>query len=466
MNFNIILKHITSTSKISLSQYQHSIHTTTNNFARTVSKTKLTFKEAAHPSLIAKQTLVKNKKVKKELPKTFTELNLRSEIVDALTNIDIVQPSQIQALAIPKIVFGDNVCLAAETGSGKTLTYLAPIFHLLKQEETILKIFSKKTSPRAIILVPTAELCVQVLSVAKSLTHIAKLRAIAIYKGMPGVKLKAALRTPFDILISTPMTLFLHKKYNTVSLKDVSYVVFDELDTLFDRSFRGINYFLLKSLNIRSSADSEEGVQAIVAGASLASDVKKEILAQIPDIEFIRSDGLHKVLPHVEQRFYRCLPGEKESTILNLLKNNTRLKTIIFCNTVSSVEWLFHHLTTNNYNVTKLHGGLPDNERHSIIDKFQSDQDNILISTDIASRGIDTIYVKHVVMFDFPSRPLDYLHRVGRTGRLNPLHVEGKRLYYKVSVLVVKHRDIRLAEQLKAASRRKQALDIYSSGWK
>ena len=465
MNFNVILKHITYTSKTSLSQYQH-VHTTTSNFGRTVSKTKLTFKEAAHPSLTAKQIIVKNKRVKTELPKNFTELNLRSEVVDALTNLDIVQPSQIQALAIPRIILGDNVCIAAETGSGKTLTYLAPIFHLLKQEETILNIFSKKTRPRAIILVPTAELCLQVLAVAKSLAHVAKMRAIAIYKGMSGVKLKTAFETPFDILISTPMTLFLHKKHDTVNLKDVSYVVFDELDTLFDRSFRGINYFLLKSLNIRSSAQSEEGVQAIVAGASLASDIKKEILAQIPDMEFIRSDGLHKVLPHVEQRFYRCLPGQKESTILNLLKNNTRLKTIIFCNTVSSVEWLFHHLTTNNYNVTKLHGGLPDNERHSIIDKFRSDESSILISTDIASRGIDTIYVRHVVMFDFPSRPLDYLHRVGRTGRLDPLHVKGKRLYYKVSVLVVKHRDIRLAEQLKTASRRKQALDIYSSGWK
>ena len=114
----------------------------------------------------------------------------------------------------------------------------------------------------------------------------------------------------------------------------------------------------------------------------------------------------------------------------------------------------------------KLHGDMPDDERHSIIEKFQTGEDNILISTDITSRGIDTINVRHVIMFDFPSRPLDYLHRIGRTGRLNHLHVEGKRLYYKVSVFVVKHRDIRLAELLKAASRKKKPLDIYSSGWK
>ena len=243
MSYKTLAKHITYKSRIPLSHYQRSIHTSVCNFARTVSKTKLTFKESTHPSLIPKQVVVKNKKFKKELPNTFSELNLRPDVVEALNNIDITQPSQIQALAIPKIVEGDNVCLAAETGSGKTLTYLAPIFHLLKQEETILKIQSRSTRPRAIILLPTAELCIQVLAVAKSLSHVAKLRTIAIYKGMSGLKVKSAFQTPFDILISTPMTLFLHRKYKTISMDDVSYVVFDELDTLFDRSFRGIKLF-------------------------------------------------------------------------------------------------------------------------------------------------------------------------------------------------------------------------------
>ena len=451
--------------RLTFSNYRH-IHTTVYNPLRNVSKTKVTFKEAAHPSLNPKQIIVKNKKFRTKLPDNFSELNLRSEIVQALTNIDITRPSQIQALAIPKIIAGGNVCLAAETGSGKTVTYLAPIFHLLKQEETILNIKSLLARPRAVILLPTAELCTQVLAVAKSLSHIAKLRSIAIYKGMPGIKLKKSIETPFDILISTPMTLFLHRKYKTINLQDLSYIVLDELDTLFDRSFRGINFLLLKSLNIRCGANSEEGVQAVVAGASLAKEIKKEILIHIPDIDFIRSDGLHKVLPHVEQRFYRCLPGEKEATILNIMKNNVRLKTLIFCNTIVSVEWLYHNLTKNNYNVMKLHGGLPDEQRKTIIQEFKNGENNTLISTDITSRGIDTIDVKHVIMFDFPSRPLDYLHRVGRTGRLNLLHVEGKRLYYKVSVLVVKHRDIRLAEQLKTASRKRTPLDIYSSGWK
>ena len=466
MNYNAALRYSIVINRFRITSNYKQIHTTVYDLLRNVSKTKVTFKEAAHPSLNAKQVVIKNKKFKTKLPNNFGELKLRSEIVQALTNINITQPSQIQALAIPKIVEGDNVCLAAETGSGKTITYLAPIFHLLKQEETVLNIKSLLKRPRAIILLPTAELCVQVLAVAKSLSHIAKLRSIAIYKGMSGVKLKQSIETPFDILISTPMTLFLHRKYKTVDLQDVSYVVFDELDTLFDRSFRGINYFILKSLNIRSSADSEEGVQVVAAGASLAKDIKKEIITHIPNIQFIRSDGLHKVLPHVEQRFYRCLPGEKEAAILSIIKNNLRLKTLIFCNTIVSVEWLYHNLTANNYCVMKLHGGLPDEERKSVIEKFQSEEENILISTDITSRGIDTINVKHVVMFDFPSRPLDYLHRVGRTGRLNQLHVEGKRLYYKVSVLVVKHRDIRLAEQLKSASRNRRALEIYSSGWK
>ena len=465
MNYSAIVRYSIANNRMTFSINKH-IHTTVYNALRSVSKTKVTFKEAAHPSLNPKQVVIKNKKFKTKLPDNFSELNLRPEIVHALTNIDITQPSQIQALAIPKIVAGDNVCLAAETGSGKTITYLAPLFHLLKQEETILNIRSLLTRPRAIILLPTAELCIQVLAVAKSLSHIAKLRAIAIYKGMPGVRLKKSIETPFDIVISTPMTLFLHRKYKTIDLQDVSYIVLDELDTLFDRSFRGINYFIMKSLNIRSNPNSEEGVQAVVAGASLSKEIKQEILTHIPSIEFICSDGLHKVLPHVEQRFYRCLPGEKETTILNILKNNVRLKTLIFCNTIVSVEWLYHNLTKNNYSVMKLHGGLPDEERKTIIGKFQTEEENILISTDITSRGIDTINVKHVVMFDFPSRPLDYLHRVGRTGRLNHLHVEGKRLYYKVSVLVVKHRDMRLAEQLKSASRKKRPLSIYSSGWK
>ena len=471
LRFNIVMSRILSFNCKISNQYlpKYLLHTSTSESSqytsKNVSKTHVTH-DAAHPSLQPLKIRKSNKEFESKALTDFMEFDLRKDVLDALTKIEVIRPSQIQALAIPRIIEGRNVCIAAETGSGKTLAYLAPIIHLLKQEQTILNVETRVSRPRALILVPTAELCIQVLAVAKSLAHTTKFRARAIYKGLPGVKLKSALESPNEILISTPMTLFLQKKYNNISLEDLAYLVFDEHDTLFDSSFLGINEIILKSLNLRTSPLSEEGIQVVVAGASLSTYVKKRIVSQIPEVEFIQSEGLHKVLPHVEQRFYRCLPGDKEKTILKVISNNSNLKTLIFCNTIDSVEWLGHHLSQNNISTLQIHGGLPDIERSRIIKEFQTEENRILVGTDILSRGIDTATVKHVIMFDFPSQPIDYLHRVGRTGRLNPLHVEGKIQYYKVSALVVKKRDVKLTEDMKRASRKGKPLDLYSKGWK
>ncbi|CAO3687993.1 unnamed protein product [Umbelopsis ramanniana] len=359
---------------------------------------------------------------------SFNELGLRPQVLNAaltgpLKDVEDPQPTEIQALAIPKILhassFRQFLC-AAETGSGKTLAYLLPTMHELKIQEEKNPRIRRLDHPRAIILVPTRELVTQVLRTCKSLSHVAKLRAEQLTSRLSRSRLVDSLASsPIDILVTTPTSLLSHVEDGTLSMADVSHLIIDEADTLFDSGWGDECKQVLDTLNkIAEHRHLEQKV--IIVSATLPRSLVK-----------ITTPSLHKSLPNLKQSFVDLtrFKGNRQIGLLEVLKKNIKdEKTLIFCNTKKSVELTHRFLQSKGIEALALYKDAPMSREETLRnfslptnatdgEEATDERNNMLISTDIASRGVDTTFVNHVILYDFPSSVIDYLHRVGRTAR-------------------------------------------------
>ncbi|CAG8433540.1 6293_t:CDS:1 [Diversispora eburnea] len=401
---------------------------------------------------------------------TFESFNLRPEIYEAirkgpLKGADPFMPSEIQALAIPEILKVDNrhIMCAAETGSGKTLAYLIPIINKLKEEEARAGKISKESKeieklkegidketpqvaeafkeelkekmqlmalkksavrsfnrPRAVVLLPSRELVDQILSVAKLMSHFAKFRAIAMTSHKDRTFVKKTLQMPVDIVIATPAGLLDYSRKKFVNLMDVKYLVIDEADTLFGKGFGEEVLEVIQKVK-GFSHKKERPYQAIVVSATLPKTVNEMLTKEFPFIKRITSHSLHKALPNLHHHFVdtKEYNFNKSAAIIDILKrtHDENSSTMIFCNTRISAMALESFLKSKQYPVIGLFSDAED--RTVLLEKFRrrTSEANILVCTDLASRGVDTTFVNHVILYDFPTTVVDFLHRVGRTAR-------------------------------------------------
>lgn len=358
--------------------------------------------------------------------KTFDDLGLSPSVVAAvhqghLKHIENPRPTEIQALTIPRLLKHTSVLCAAETGSGKTLAYLLPIIDRLKREEEDGRVQRKSGRPRAVVLVPTRELVVQVCATCKSLAHVAKFRALAVDGRTARSQYARAMQDPVDVLVTTPTTLVQLMTKAGLAVGDVRHLVIDEADSLFDA---GWGDDITRILDVMQGK--KGGVHVTVVSATLPKSVHSALKIRFGDEMLkITTPSLHRALPNLKQSFIDLerFNGNRQLALLEVLKKNKKdQKTLVFCNTKKSAELLQKWLTTKDLPVLALS---KDVDRKRVLDLFsgrvvdEADGTNhdILISTDIASRGLDTTFVDHVVLYDFPDNAIDYLHRVGRTAR-------------------------------------------------
>jgi len=348
----------------------------------------------------------------KFMAKVFSQFGLHDGLILALEALKIQKPTEIQARAIPEIMNGSNVVIAAETGSGKTLGFLLPVLHKLKEQE--LAGYERGAQrPRALVLVPNRELCTQVLSVAKQLSHFAKVRAISVSGGTPFKLQNAALQSVHDILIATPGRLLQHREKGTVFFSEVQYVVIDEVDTMVDEGFLED----LKKILVPIWSNSKP-VQFICASATVSNAVKELLADRFPTAKIVHSSNLHLTVPTLKQVFVETNYGEKQAKLLEVMKSTKQKgKSMIFCNTIDSCRALDHYLNECGFSVACYHGGIPPQRRQELFQSFKDGGCSYLVCTDIAARGLDTSDVGHIIMFDFPLNQSDYLHRAGRTAR-------------------------------------------------
>ncbi|KAE9457457.1 hypothetical protein C3L33_10639, partial [Rhododendron williamsianum] len=385
----------------------------------------------------------KKKKSEDEvLASSFEELGLSEEAMGALEEMGISAPTEIQSIGIPCVLKGKSVVLGSHTGSGKTLAYMLPLAQLLRRDEALYGMLMKPRRPRAVVLCPTRELSEQVFRVAKSISHHARFRTTMVSGGTRLRPQEDSLNTPIDMVVGTPGRVLQHIEEGNMVYGDIQYLVLDEADTMFDRGFGPDIRKFLGPLKNRASKSDDKGFQTVLVSATMTKAVQNLIDDEFQGIEHVRTSTLHKKIASARHDFIKLSGSENK---LEALLQQTAVM----------VEDLFravdHFLDENKISSVNYHGEVPAEQRVENLQKFKSDDGDCptLVCTDLAARGLD-LNVDHVVMFDFPSNSIDYLHRTGRTARMG---AKGK-----VTSLVTK-KDLMLATRIEQAIMKNESLE-------
>ncbi|TXE14955.1 DEAD/DEAH box helicase [Seonamhaeicola algicola] len=335
---------------------------------------------------------------------TFQDLNLNTALFNALDDLGFTTPTPIQAEAFNVVSSGRDVVGIAQTGTGKTFAYMLPILKNLK--------FSKQENPRVLILVPTRELVVQVVEEIEKLSKYINNRVLGVYGGTNINTQKQAIAQGLDILVATPGRLYDLALSRVLQLKSIQKLVIDEVDVMLDLGFRHqlINIFDLLP----------ERRQNIMFSATMTQDVDELITDFFKNPERISIAVSGTPLNNISQNKYN-VPNfyTKVNLLVHLLNDiETFNKVLIFVAYKRMADRLFEKLDEHfKEELCVIHSNKTQNYRLRSIEQFREGHNRILIATDVMARGLDIDNVSHVINFDTPIYPENYMHRIGRTGR-------------------------------------------------
>ena len=335
---------------------------------------------------------------------TFQDLNLSKQLINAIDDLGFVSPTPIQNKAFSIVRSGKDVVGIAQTGTGKTFAYLLPILTDLK--------FSTQVNPRALILVPTRELVLQVVAELDKLTKYTNTRILGVYGGTNINTQKTAVSEGCDIIVATPGRLYDLAVSRALQLKSIQKLVIDEVDVMLDLGFRFqlTNIFDIlpeRRQNIMFSATMTEDVEILIDDFFVTPS-KISIAVSGTPLENI-SQNYYSV-----QNFYT-----KINLLIDLLKDKDNFtKVLVFVSNKKRADLLFAELEeVFSSNIAVIHSNKTQNYRIRSIRQFDEGINRILITTDVMARGIDIEGITHVINFDTPHYPENYMHRIGRTGR-------------------------------------------------
>jgi ATP-dependent RNA helicase RhlE len=334
---------------------------------------------------------------------TFEELKLTRQFLDAVKELGYESPSEIQEKVIPRVLGGQDVIGIAQTGTGKTAAYVLPLLQLLK--------YPQGDEPRALILVPTKELVVQVEEQIQSLCKYTELRYVALYGGVGPKTQIEAIKKGVDIIVATPGRFLEIYAKRVIIPKKIKHVVLDECDRMMDMGFwpqlRDIQEKLpQKKQQLLFSATFPERVERI-ADNFLLFPSRVEVTPQATPATT------------VEQRVY-MVPNFKTklNLLMHLLEGDEMKRVMVFVRTKADATSMGKFMERSNVGEIRfLHSNIGQNSRMNAIKDFKDGNVRILVSTDVTARGIDVFEVSHVVNFQVPGHYEDYVHRIGRTGR-------------------------------------------------
>lgn len=340
---------------------------------------------------------------------SFQEIPLLASLRSTLKQEGFLAPTEIQERALPALLGGRSVAGVAETGSGKTLAYVLPALHLLKTLEEHGNAVSESGRPRALVLVPSSDLGEQVSKVFKTFTHETRLR---VRSAVGGVAMKIARRNvagPFEILIATPGRLEQLMDSNLVHLSDLHLLVFDEADQILDAGFLpAIRRFLKRS-------PAEKQLALFTATASDA--VQALIQEMFSEAELIETAGRHRLVPTLVTENLSVPNGKRFPLLEEVLSDPVDGGNLIFANTKEQCDRLAEELEENGYECAIYRGDMDKKERRKNLRDFREGALEILISTDLAARGLDVENIGRVINYHLPKEKKNYLHRAGRTAR-------------------------------------------------
>jgi ATP-dependent RNA helicase RhlE len=330
----------------------------------------------------------------------FSQFNLRTNIQKGIDGLGFVYPRPIQVETIPAGLAGSDVLGLAQTGTGKTAAFALPILERL--------IADPKRGPRALIVVPTRELAMQIHEEIKSLAKFTDVKAMTIYGGVPSPQQIRSLAKKPDILIVCPGRLLDLYGQGYVPLDGIEILVLDEADRMFDMGFLPDLKRILKLL--------PEKRQNLMFSATMPREVRSLADAVLRDPHVVE---LAHSMPAetIEHALYIVRAPQKAQLLRHLLKGDDFRSAIVFLRTKHRTKRLAQQLSRAGHNAVSLEGNMTQAQRDRAMKGFRSGQYDVLVATDIAARGLDIANVSHVINFDVPGTPDDYTHRVGRTGR-------------------------------------------------
>ena len=336
----------------------------------------------------------------------FDELSLDSRLINTINNLGYEQPTEIQQMCIPAAITGRDIIASSQTGSGKTMAFLLPMMQRLLRERA-----RQKRDPRAVILAPTRELARQVYAQLRFLLAGKNLDAALLLGGENFNDQIRALRKNPHIIIATPGRLANHLKERSIYLNGVERLIMDEADRMLDLGFAEE----LKAIN--QSADHRHR-QTLMFSATITPDVEALAFAALKNPRRIAVGDAMAQHADITQRFYLTDHlDHKQALLSHLLSHEEYQQVIIFTATRSDTERLADMLNQQGLKAIGLSGEHSQSARNKIMDDFSRGCYKVLVTTDVASRGLDLLNVSLVINFDMPKQPEEYIHRIGRTGR-------------------------------------------------
>lgn len=334
------------------------------------------------------------------MQKLFSDLGLSKPVVRVLEQLNFVTPTPVQVQAIPPIISGRDVVASAQTGSGKTAAYALPIVDCLQESEGY---------PRALVIVPTRELCGQVESQFKLFAMNTNITAVPVYGGTGFEQQTKALRKGVDVIVATPGRLLDHIERGNVNVGAIEILVLDEADRLLDMGF------MPQVRRIISKLSTDR--QTLMFSATI--DERVEYIASQYLIEpvLIRVNTERIEPQEIEQKIYHVHEFDKDALLVRLLSELEMSSVVVFTGTRMRADWVHDRLREANVACEAIHGDINQVKREKTLKKFRDGAVRVLVATDVAARGLDVPDVSHVINYDLPSNPEEYVHRIGRTGR-------------------------------------------------
>ena len=334
---------------------------------------------------------------------TFSSLGLSAELLRAVADQGYDTPTPIQAQAIPAILAGHDVTATAQTGTGKTAAFTLPLLQHLSGTAT------GKQRTRALVLVPTRELAAQVAQAVRTYGRHLPLRCAQVFGGVNINPQTRELRSGVDIVVATPGRLLDHVERRNVDLSGVSVLVLDEADRMLDMGFMPAIERIVKQLPRER--------QTLLFSATFADPIRQLARRFLREPQVIEVARRNATAEAVTQSAYAVEHAHKRDLLTHLFEAQNWQQVLVFTRTKHGADRLAKQLDKAGIDATAIHGNKSQNQRMRALADFKRMKVRALVATDVAARGLDINELPHVVNFDVPTNPEDYIHRIGRTGR-------------------------------------------------
>jgi ATP-dependent RNA helicase RhlE len=330
---------------------------------------------------------------------SFNRFGFLPEVVRGTQAMGFVEPTAIQLRAFPIVLAGKDLIGTAQTGTGKTAAFALPILTLL----------AKHAGLRCLVLEPTRELAAQVETAFRDYGRFTDLRVSLVHGGVGYGKQREELKRGVDILVATPGRLLDLLEQRTMSLKEIKILVLDEVDRMLDMGFLPDVRRIVEKISTKR--------QTLLFSATLPPEIERLSAWVLRDPELVEIGVRRSPAETVTHAVYPVAAEQKFDLLMALLERTNFDSALIFCRTKYGADRIAHQLKQGKHAVAVLHSNRTQRERVEALEGFKSGKYEVMVATDIASRGLDIAGVSHVINYDVPEHPEDYVHRIGRTGR-------------------------------------------------